>query len=73
MTPLHLAAESNRVRMVECLLEKGADINLQDENDVILHINAEDYFQLDGRCSNHCSFSLLFEIRFQCSSSKATF
>ena len=39
MTPLHLAAESNRIKMVECLLGQGADINLQDDNEVILHTN----------------------------------
>ena len=35
MTPLHLAAESNRIKMVECLLEQGVDINIQDDNEVI--------------------------------------
>ena len=61
MTPLHLAAESNHFKMVECLLDQGADIDLQDENEVILHTNAVDYFELAGRCYTHCSFSLLFE------------
>ena len=58
MTPLHLAAESNHIKMVECLLDQGADINFQDDNEVILHINAVDYFELTGRC---CIISLLFE------------
>ena len=49
MTPLHLAVESNRIKMVECLLDEAADINLQDDNEVILHTNAVDYFQLAGR------------------------
>ena len=44
MTPLHLAIESNHIKMVECLLDQGADINVQDENEVILHTNAVDYF-----------------------------
>ena len=61
MTPLHLAAESNLVKMVECLLDQGADINLQDDNKVILHTNAVDYSHLAGRCCTHCLFSLLFE------------
>ena len=61
MTPLHLAAESNLVKMVECLLDQRADINLQDDNDVILHTNEVDYFELADRCFIHCSFSLLFE------------
>ena len=61
MTPLHLAAESNRIKMVECLLDQGADINLQDDNEVILYTNAVDYSEIAGRCCTHCSFSLLFE------------
>ena len=61
MTPLHLAVESNRFKMVECLLDQAADINLQDENEVILHTNAVDYFKLAGRCCTYCSFSLLFK------------
>ena len=51
MTPLHLAVESNRIKMVECFLDKEAHINLQDDNEVILHTNAVDYFQLAGRCN----------------------
>ena len=35
MTPLHLAAKSNRIEMLECLLDQGADINIQDDNEVI--------------------------------------
>ena len=45
MTALHFAAESNHIKMVECLLDQRADINVQDENEVILHTNAVDYFQ----------------------------
>ena len=56
MTPLHLAVQSNRTKMVEFLLDQGADINLQDENEVILHTYTVDYFQLAGRCSIHCLF-----------------
>ena len=40
MTPLHLAVESNRIETVECLVDQGADINFQDDNEVILHTNA---------------------------------
>ena len=62
MTPLHLAVESNRFKMVECLLDQGADIDLQDDNEVILHTNAVDYFKLAGRCLYPLSiFFLLFE------------
>ena len=61
MTPLHLAVESNRIKMVECLLDQEADMNLQDDNEVILHNNAVDYIELAGRCRTHCSVSLLFE------------
>ena len=58
---MHLAVESNRIKMVQCLLDQGADFDLQDDNEVILHTNAVDYFELAGRCYIHCSFSLLFE------------
>ena len=61
MTPLHLAAEGNRIKMVECLLDQGADINIQDDSKVILHTNVVDYLQLVGRCCIHCSFTLLSE------------
>ena len=58
MTALHLAAESGRIEMVNCLFDRGADINIQDDKGVSL---LADYFELDGRCCIHCSFSLLFE------------
>ena len=45
MTPLHLAVESNHTKMVECLLDQGADINLQDNNEAIYAVN---YFELAG-------------------------
>ena len=34
MTPLHLAVEINRFKMVEFLLDQGAHINLQDDIEV---------------------------------------
>ena len=43
MTPLHLAVGSNRIKMVKCLLDQGADIDIQDDNEVILYTNAVDY------------------------------
>ena len=61
MTPLHLAVERGRIKMVECLLDRGAHINIQDDNEVILHTNPIEYFELAGRCCTHCSFTLLFE------------
>ena len=61
VTPLHLAVQSNSTKMVECLFDQGADINIQDDNEVILHTNAVDYFELAGRCYTNSSFSLLFE------------
>ena len=61
MTPLHLAVESGRIKMVKCLLDQEANINLQDDNQVILRTNAVNYFELAGRCCTHCSFSLLFK------------
>ena len=36
ITALHLAAESGRIKMVNYLVEQGADINIQDENGVIM-------------------------------------
>ena len=62
MTPLHLAVESNRIKMVKCLLDQeAADINPQDDNEVILYTDAVDFFELAGRCCTDCPFSLLFE------------
>ena len=41
MAPLHLATESGRIKIVKCLVEQGADINIQDDNGVIIcHTNA---------------------------------
>ena len=61
MTPLHLAVESTRFKMVKCLLDReAADINLQDDNEVILYTDAVDYFELSGRCCIHCPFSFCF-------------
>ena len=34
MTPLHLAAESDHIKVVKYLFEQGADINIQDDNGV---------------------------------------
>ena len=36
MTPLHLAAESGRVKILGYLVDQGADINIQDDNGVII-------------------------------------
>ena len=36
MTPLHLAAESGRIKMMNCLVEQGADVNIQDDNGVTI-------------------------------------
>ena len=44
MTPLHLAVDSNRIKMVECFLDQQAHINLQDDIEVILHTYGVDYF-----------------------------
>ena len=45
MTPLHLAAEGGRIKVVKHLVEQGADINIQDDNGVIIcdhiHTSAE--------------------------------
>ena len=60
MTPLHLAVQNNRTKMVECLLDQGADINIQDKNEVILRTYTVDDLVLAGRCGIHCFF-LLFE------------
>ena len=34
MTPLHLAAESGRIKILKYLIDQGIDINLQDDNGV---------------------------------------
>ena len=37
-TPLHVAAECARIDIVGCLVAKGADINIKDNNRVIIYI-----------------------------------
>ena len=39
MTPLHLAAESGRIEILNFLVDQGADINIQDDNGVIISDN----------------------------------
>ena len=52
MAPLHLAARSGRVKILNYLVEQGADINIQDNNGVILcHTNA-------GRLADYSAVSL---------------
>ena len=36
MTPLHLAAEGGRVKMVDYLVDNGADIDIQNDIGVII-------------------------------------
>ena len=36
MTPLHLAAETARIKMLGYLVEQGAGINIQDDDGVII-------------------------------------
>ena len=36
MTPLHLAAESGRIKILDYLVEQGVDINIQDDYGVII-------------------------------------
>ena len=36
MTPLHLAAKSAHIEIVEYLIDKEADINIQDDNEVTI-------------------------------------
>ena len=64
MTPLHLAAEGNRIKMVECLLDQGADINLQDDDEVILYTNVLDYSEIAGKCCTHVHFLCCLKIWF---------
>ena len=35
MTPMHMAAERGFVKIVDYLIDKGADINIKDENGVL--------------------------------------
>ena len=37
MTPLHLAAEGGRIKILGHFLGQGADINIQDDNGVIIY------------------------------------
>ena len=37
MTPLHVAAERGHPRIVEYLVDKGADIDIQDKNGVNMY------------------------------------
>ena len=71
MTPLHLAVL--RIKMVEYLLDQGADINNQDDNEVFLHTNAVEYFELAGRCSTHCSFLCCMKKIFSLQATKLGF
>ena len=43
LTPLHLAAETGRIKILNYLLEQGADINIQDYHGVITRICAYTY------------------------------
>ena len=36
MTPLHLAVEGGHIKKMDYLFDKGADINIQDDDGVIL-------------------------------------
>ena len=40
MTPLHLAAENGHIKIVDYLYDQGADIDIQDDNGVIIHDDA---------------------------------
>ena len=37
ITPLHVAAERGHTRIVEYLVSKGAHVDIQDENGVVMH------------------------------------
>ena len=39
ITPLHLAAKGARIKMLKSLVDQGADINIQDNNEVNWHIS----------------------------------
>ena len=41
---MYLAVETKGTEMVECLLDHEADINLQDDKEVILYTTAVNYF-----------------------------
>ena len=38
MTPLHLATETGRIQVLKCLVEQGADIDIQDDKGVIIRL-----------------------------------
>ena len=37
MTPLHVVARRGRITTVDCLIDKGADINIKDNNEVNIY------------------------------------
>ena len=43
MTPLHLAAKQGHKEIVGYLIEKGAEINIKDENEVTILLILEQY------------------------------
>ena len=56
MTPLHLAAESGHIKVVDYLIDQGADINIQADNGVIIC----DYIHSNtGRIMDEVSVSLI--------------
>ena len=42
ITPLHVVAERGHTRIVEYLVDKGAQIDIQDKNGVIMHDYSKD-------------------------------
>jgi len=54
MTPLHLAAESGHIKIVNYLCDKGADINIQENDEVNLHAgrlaNKFELASFSGKC-----------------------
>ena len=71
MTPLHLAVLG--IKMVECLLDQGADINIQDDNEVFLHTNAVEYFELAGRSVPIVNFLCCLKTFFSLQATKLGF
>ena len=59
MTPLHLAAESGRIKILNYLVDKGADINIQDDNGVIIGVSLRELHTSGTVCVYLCLLACL--------------
>ena len=48
MTPLHLAAKSGHIKLLNYLVEQGADTNIQDDNGVSICDHIFDHLYINA-------------------------